>query len=343
MAGGVGSRFWPASRENKPKQYLDILGMGKSLIQMTYDRAIRIVPKENILIATNEKYRAITKAHLPALQDDQILCEPSRNNTAPCIAYAALKLNQKDPDSIFAVLPSDHVILKEDHYVQLMNQAFTFASKNDSLVTLGIKPTRPDTGYGYIESIHGDSPLKVKSFKEKPNLQVAQEYLSSGNYLWNAGMFIWSTKSILSAFEHYANQITNKLSEDINKYNTTDEQEYINRVYPETDSISIDYAILEPASNVYTIPADIGWSDLGTWNSLHVYLDKDDDGNVLHGDINGINLNNNLIRIPKGKLSVIKGLENYIIIDDDDVLLIYPKNDEQEIKAVRNGIAEIFK
>ncbi len=343
MAGGVGSRFWPASREARPKQFLDILGVGKSLIQMTYERALRLVPKENILIATNEQYRALTKEHLPDLGNDQILCEPSRNNTAPCIAYAALKLNQKDANAVFAVLPSDHVILKEDYYTELMQQAFKFAGENDALVTLGITPVRPDTGYGYIETKGTSNPLHVKAFKEKPNKQTAESYLTSGNYLWNAGMFIWSTKSILSAFNKYNQEMTDTLSKDMVCYNSKKEQEYINEVYPLTKSISIDYAILEPADNVYTIPADIGWSDIGTWNSLHAYLDKDAQGNVLHGKVNEIDLNNNLIRIPKGKLSVIKGLENYIVIDDEDVLLIYPKSDEQEIKAVRNNVDNKFK
>jgi len=343
MAGGVGSRFWPASRENKPKQFLDILGTGKSLIQMTYDRAVRLVPKENILIATNERYRTLTKEHLPALSDNQILCEPSRNNTAPCIAYAALKLNTLNPNSTFAVLPSDHVILKEDHYVELMQQAFSFSSKNEALVTLGITPTRPDTGYGYIETEGDDSPLKVKAFKEKPDLETAKTYLESGKYLWNAGMFIWSTKSILSAFDKYAKEVTEVLSENVAKYNTENEQEYINTVYPNTKSISIDYAILEPADNVYTIPADIGWSDLGTWNSLHAYLDKDEQGNVLQGNIEGIELRTNFVRIPENKKAVIKGINNFIVIDDGDVLLIYPKEHEQEIKSVRNGLAEEYK
>lgn len=343
MAGGVGSRFWPASRENRPKQFLDILGIGKSLIQMTYDRATRLVPKENILIATNEKYKALTKEHLPELQDHQILCEPSRNNTAPCIAYAALKLNQISPDSTFAVLPSDHVILKEDHYVDLMSQAFSFADKNNALVTLGITPTRPDTGYGYIETSGDDIPLTVIAFKEKPDIDTANEYLKSGGYLWNAGMFVWSTKSILKSFELYAAEIISVLSADLSKYNTSEEQKYINDTYPNTKSISIDYAILEPANNVFTIPADIGWSDLGTWNSLHDYLDKDNTGSVVQGNIKHIDGSNNLIRLPKNKIGVVKGLENYIIIDDDDVLLIYPKDKEQEIKAVRNNIADEYK
>lgn len=343
MAGGVGSRFWPASREDRPKQFLDILGTGKSLIQMTYDRAVRLVPKENIFIATNERYRGLTQEHLPELNADQILCEPSRNNTAPCIAYAALKFNLKNENSVFAVLPSDHVILKEDNYIKLMQQAFEYASNNDALVTLGITPTRPDTGYGYIETEGNESILKVKAFKEKPDTNTAQNYLSSGNYLWNAGMFIWSSKSILHAFKKHADDITEILFTDRSKYNTPEEQEYINSAYPNTRSISIDYAILESADNVYTIPADIGWSDLGTWSSLHAYLDKDGNQNALQGNINDIDLKNNLIRIPKDKLAVIKGLENYIIIDDEDVLLIYPKEMEQEIKEVRNNTDIKFK
>ncbi|MBT8218426.1 MAG: mannose-1-phosphate guanylyltransferase [Saprospiraceae bacterium] len=344
MAGGVGSRFWPASRESKPKQFLDILGVGKSLIRLTYERAIRFSKKEHILIATNEQYRNLVKEHLPELEEDQILCEPSRNNTAPCIAYAALKLYQKDPDSLFAVLPSDHVILKEDNYVHLMNQAFDHVADHDALLTLGITPSRPDTGYGYIEAeIQDQIPYKVKDFKEKPELQTAETYLNSGNYLWNAGMFIWSTSSILKAFDKHAPDIKQTLSQDLTCFNTANEQSYIDKTYPKTKSISIDYAILEPAKNVYTIPADIGWSDLGTWNSLHAYLANDENGNVIQGHVVTSDINDNFVRIPKNKIAVIKGLNNYIVVDEGNALLIYPKNDEQEIKSVRNKLQDKFK
>jgi len=343
MAGGVGSRFWPASREARPKQFLDILGIGQSLIQMTFDRAKKLVPVENILIATNEKYKSLTQEHLPEVLENNILLEPSRNNTAPCIAYATLKIQSLNKDGVFAVLPSDHVILKELEFVSKMNDAFDFAEKEEALLTLGLNPTRPDTGYGYIE-IEGTKSTgvnKVSQFKEKPDLETAKSYLSSGNYLWNAGIFIWSVNAVINAFNKNAPQIINTLSKDLDKYNTPGEQSYINSEYPKTESISVDYALMERSENVYTIPAEIGWSDLGTWNSLHAYLDKDDTGNVLQGDFLSLeNTDNCLIRLPKDKKAVIKGLKDMILIVEDDVLLLYPKEDEQEIKSVRNKITD---
>lgn len=342
MAGGVGSRFWPASRESLPKQFLDILGVGKSLIQLTYDRALQLVPKENILIATNKRYKGLVNEHLPEITDNQILLEPSRNNTAPCIAYLALKIANQNPDATFAVWPSDHVILKEAEFNTKMNLAFSYAAKGEALVTLGIQPTRPDTGYGYIEVNHKDGVQaieKVVQFKEKPDLETAQAYLDAGNYFWNAGIFIWSVKAVKEAFQNNAPSILEVLSEDISKYNTAEEQEYIDRVYPNTEKISVDYALLERSKNVYTIPADIGWSDLGTWNSLHAYLEKDKNDNVMQGVIlSAVDCEDNFIRLPRTKKAVIKGLKNMIVIDEGDVLLIYPKDEEQEIKSVRGSI-----
>ncbi|MFK7776451.1 MAG: mannose-1-phosphate guanylyltransferase [Saprospiraceae bacterium] len=342
MAGGVGSRFWPASRESLPKQFLDILGVGKSLIQLTYDRALQLVPKENILIATNKRYKELVNEHLPDISDNQILLEPSRNNTAPCIAYLALKIANQNPDSTFAVWPSDHVILKEMEFNKKMNLAFSYAEKGEALVTLGIQPTRPDTGYGYIEVNHKDGAQaieKVVQFKEKPDLETAQSYLDAGNYFWNAGIFIWSVKAVTAAFQNNAPSILKVLGEDVSKYNTAEEQEYIDRVYPNTEKISVDYALLERSKNVYTIPADIGWSDLGTWNSLHAYLEKDKKENVMQGIIlSAVDCEDNFVRLPRAKKAVIKGLKNMIVIDEGDVLLIYPKDQEQEIKSVRNDL-----
>ncbi len=342
MAGGVGSRFWPASRESLPKQFLDILGVGKSLIQLTYDRALQLVPKENILIATNKRYKGLVNEHLPEITDNQILLEPSRNNTAPCIAYLALKIANQNPAATFAVWPSDHVILKEAEFNTKMNLAFSYAEKGESLVTLGIQPTRPDTGYGYIEVNHKDGAQaieKVVQFKEKPDLETAQSYLDAGNYFWNAGIFIWSVKAVKEAFKNNAPAILDVLGEDVSKYNTAEEQAYIDRVYPNTEKISVDYALLERSKNVYTIPADIGWSDLGTWNSLHAYLEKDKQDNVMQGIIlSAVDCEDNFVRLPRTKKAVIKGLKNMIVIDEGDVLLIYPKDQEQEIKAVRNDL-----
>jgi mannose-1-phosphate guanylyltransferase len=338
MAGGVGSRFWPASTEETPKQFLDILGVGKSLIRLTFERFLNLVPAERILIVTNKKYRKITKEHLPELPDENILCEPSRNNTGPCVAYTALRLQAVNPDAIFVTAPSDHVILKEQEFLNRIKEAFSFVEENDAIVTLGIQPSRPDTGYGYIqmnENGQTEGPKSVSAFKEKPSLETAKEYLADGGYLWNAGIFIWKAKELLVSFDKNEPEITKVLKEDISQYNTSNEQEYIDRVYPNTPSISVDYAILERAENVYTIPADIGWSDLGTWNSLHAYLDKDDNDTVsLGAQTHLIDTSNSIVRTDSDKIVVIKGLDNYIVVDEPGALLIYPKSDEQEIKKV---------
>ena len=340
MAGGVGSRFWPASREDKPKQFLDITGSGQSLLQMTVERFKKIVPVENIFIVTNKKYKDLVKEQLPELTDNQIIGEPSRNNTAPCVAYTALKLASLDPNANMVVAPSDHLILKEDAFLKQIQKALDFASKNDALLTLGIKPTRPDTGYGYIHFDEGKNGINpVKSFKEKPDLAKAKEYVDSGDYLWNAGIFIWSVKSVLKAFENHANEIHKILSSSMDVYNTPDEQAFIDDMYPTTPRISIDYAIMEKANNVFTLPSDIGWSDLGTWGSLHAESVKDENNNaILAEKVVLSETRNSMIRLPKGKLAVIKGLDDYIVIDEGDVLLIYPKSEEQEIKKVRKEI-----
>lgn len=343
MAGGVGSRFWPSSRESLPKQFLDILGVGKSLIQLTCERFQKMVPAENILVLTNKAYVGLVKEHLPQLPIENILAEPSRNNTAPCNALLALKIYQKNPDATLVIAPSDHVILLEDAFLKNISKAVSFVSSNKSLATLGITPTRPDTGYGYIQMSEekNDGTFKVKEFKEKPNLETAKKYLASGNYLWNAGIFIWTASEIISSFQKNAAQIIEVLSEDLTQLNTANEQAYIDRVYPNTESISIDYAILERADNVFTIPSDIGWSDLGTWNSLHAYLDKDDNGNVSLGEAVTLEeVNNCLVKSNQKKLIVVRGLENYIVIDEEDILLIYPKEKEQEIKSLKNNITD---
>ncbi len=345
MAGGVGSRFWPASREEMPKQFLDITGSGQSLLQMTVERFKKIIPESNIFIVTNKKYVPLVKEQLPTLADNQIIGEPSRNNTAPCVAYTALKLAALDPDANMVVAPSDHLIRKEDAFLSQIQKALNFAASNDALLTLGIQPTRPDTGYGYIhfDKQGVDGIHKVKAFKEKPDLATAEAYLASGEYLWNAGIFIWNVKSILKAFRQYAGDIYDILSQDTGAYNSPREQEFIDRYYPTTPSISIDYAIMENADNVYTLPSDIGWSDLGTWASLHTESAKDEHGNAVLADpIELVDSHNNMIRLPKGKLAVIKGLEDFIVIDEGDVLLIYPKSREQEIKQVRQQIHEKY-
>ncbi|MEZ4921076.1 MAG: mannose-1-phosphate guanylyltransferase [Saprospiraceae bacterium] len=345
MAGGVGSRFWPGSREARPKQFLDMLGVGKSLIRLTFERFLNLCPASNIYIVTNAAYKDLILDQLPEITEDQVLCEPSRNNTAPCIAYTALKLAAADPDANMIVAPSDHVILKESVFLDKIRLALDFASKNDALLTLGIEASRPDTGYGYIqyESIDGSEVCRVKRFAEKPALDQAEAYLASGDYVWNAGIFIWNVQSVLSAYKQYASEIYDILAAGNAVYNTGEEQAFIDSHYPTTPSISVDFAIMENAQNVYTIPAEFGWSDLGTWASLHHECPKDNAGNVVQSETALIqNTSNCLIRVPKGKLVVLDGLDDYMVIDEGDVLLIYPKSREQEIKQVRGAVEKQF-
>ncbi len=343
MAGGVGSRFWPASRESRPKQFLDIMGVGKSLIQLTYERFLNLCPKENIFIVTNGMYKALVKEHLPDLTDNQILCEPSRNNTAPCIAYAALKLHNLDPDANMVIAPSDHIILQEKNFIDTLNQALSFSEKNNALVTLGIRPSHPNTGYGYInfEANDQDGVHKVVRFTEKPPLEKAEAFLASGDYLWNAGIFIWKTSSILNAFQQHATGILKILNASPDCFNTPNEQAFIDENYPKTERISIDYAIMEKANNVFTIPSDFGWSDLGTWASLHNESEKNEKGNVIHCKYALTeDVTNSIIRATNGKLVIAKGLHNFMVIDEGDVLLIYPKDNEQEIKGITQNIKD---
>jgi mannose-1-phosphate guanylyltransferase len=348
MAGGVGSRFWPGSREAKPKQFLDMMGVGKSLLRLTFERFLPLCPASNIFVVTNAAYKDLVKEQIPELTDNQILCEPSRNNTAPCVAYTAFKLEQLNPNATFIIAPSDHIILKEAAFLEKIGTAVDFAAKNDALVTLGIEPSRPDTGYGYIQFEQenmGNGVHKVRRFAEKPNMADAKAFVDSGEYLWNAGIFIWNVKSILSAFEQLSPKIHEILAEGKNTYNTPSEQSFIDQYYPTTPSISVDFAIMEKASNVFTIPAEFGWSDLGTWASLFAECEKDDNGNVVQaGKTLLMGASNNLIRSAnKDKLLVIKDLDDYIIVDEDDVLMIYPKSREQEIKQVTAAVKEEFK
>ena len=274
MAGGIGSRFWPASSDETPKQFLDIIGTGKSLLRTTFERFNEVYKADKILVLTNQRYKAQVKEHIPEIPEQNILLEPSRNNTAPCIAYAALKIHNQNPNATFCVAPADHIILKENTFLSKLGLAFDFAEMNDAIITMGIMPTRPDTGYGYIE-VNRDEVgdiIKVTSFKEKPDMKTASDYLSSGNYFWNAGIFIWHTKTIIESFEKNEPDIIKILNQQPEKFNTEDEQAYIDEVYPSCPKISVDYAILEREDRVYTVPADIGWSDLGTWNSLYSFL-----------------------------------------------------------------------
>ncbi len=342
MAGGIGSRFWPCSREARPKQFLDIFGVGKSLLRLTFDRFTNLCPPENIFIVTNARYKDLVKEHLPEITDNQILCEPSRNDTAPCIAYTAFKLHALDPNANFVVAPSDHVILNETEFLRVIRQGLDFVAKNDALMTLGIEPTNPNTGYGYINyNKNGDNGIhKVIRFMEKPNLETAKQFLASGDYVWNGGIFLWNVKSILKAFETYQPEIYNIFNNISDCFNTEKEQEMINEHYPNSPKISVDYAIMENAKNIYTIPADFNWSDLGTWNALYDKMEKDENKNVVYSkSVMAHDVENCLIYSPDEKLVVVKDLKDYVIVDEKDALLIYPRAKEQEIKAITKAVA----
>ncbi len=334
MAGGIGSRFWPMSTSSNPKQFHDVLGIGKTLLQLTVERYLPICKEENILIVTNERYKSLVQEQLPNFNEDQILLEPSRKNTAPCIAYACYKIHSKNKEANVIVAPSDHLILKEVEFQKTIEKALANTAKNNCLMTIGIKPSRPDTGYGYIQFEQGDTEIrKVKTFTEKPSLDIAQRFLESGDFYWNSGMFIWSSKSIIAAFETLLPEI-GKLFSDLNDcYYTSKEIEEINKIYPICKNISIDYGIMEKASNVEVILADLGWSDLGTWGSLYTHIDKDENKNAIVGtNVLTYDANDNMVLVPDNKLVVIQGLNDYIVVESNDTLLICKKRDEQKIK-----------
>jgi mannose-1-phosphate guanylyltransferase len=345
MAGGIGARFWPMSRTEHPKQFIDILGTGKTLITQTFERFLRVCPKENIYIVTNEAYRSLIKQQIQGIADGQIICEPSRRNTAPCIAYAAYKLLKINPDANIVVSPSDHIILKEDVFTEIILSGLKATKERDWLVTLGIKPTRPDTGYGYIqfneENIYPDDERmkKVKTFTEKPNLETALTFLMSGDFFWNAGIFIWSLKSILNAFDKYLPEVDVIFKEGIDKYNTPEEKAFIESAYQSCKSISIDYGIMEKAENVYMLCSDFGWSDLGTWGSLYDNRQKDDNGNAVVGkNVMMYDSRNCIVNMPKDKLVLLHGLQDYIVVEADNILLICRKSEEQQIRNFVNDI-----
>ncbi len=340
MAGGIGSRFWPMSRTQQPKQFLDILGTGETLIQQTYNRLKRICPEENIYIVTNEIYKELTFSQLPNLNEDQVICEPSRRNTAPCIAYANYKIASKNPNANIVVAPADHLILKEDEFVRVVKQALEYTANNDALFTLGITPTRPDTGYGYIQFEDIDEDIKqVKTFTEKPNLELANQFIASGDFCWNSGMFVWSLNSIQKAFETLLPTINEAFAAGIGKYNTPEEHLFIKEAYATCKNISIDYGIMEKSKNVFVISADIGWSDLGTWGSIYTHLPLDEAENAVVGkNVMLYESKGNIINVPQDKLVVLQGLENYIVVESDDILLVCKKEDEQNIKQFVSDI-----
>lgn len=380
MAGGVGSRFWPMSTEEKPKQFLDVLGIGKSLLQQTVARFQTIAPAENILIVTSAKYKQLVKEQCPELLESNILLEPCMRNTAPCIAYAAYKIKALNPDANIVVAPSDHLITNEAEFIRIIEYGLDFTANNDALLTLGIQPHRPETGYGYIqaspsinneqliinnkEGVHigsegqsyetmpnaestdngqltTDNPLQVAAFKEKPNLETAKEYLAAGNYFWNSGIFLWSLKSILSAFESFVPEVADIFQKGEEFYNTDKEQAFIDEMFPTCTNISIDYAVMEKANNIFVQPADFGWSDLGTWGSLWEKRERNEAGNTVVGEkVHLFEADNCIVNMPKDKKVVIQGLQDYIVVEDNDVLLICKKEEEQRIKEFRAAVIE---
>lgn len=345
MAGGVGARFWPMSTTAHPKQFIDILGTGETLIQQTFRRMQRVCPAENIYVVTSEEYRTLVKEQLPLLTDAQILGEPSRKNTAPCIAYANHKILNINPNARIVVAPSDHIILKEEVFEKVLTEALQAASENDWLLTIGIKPNRPDTGYGYIQYSEVNTQYsnteirKVKTFTEKPILELAQKFLESGDFLWNAGIFIWSLASIQKAFERYLPEVKNLFAQGQTTYDSPDENAFIQKVYNQCPSISIDYGVMEKAENVYVYGADLGWSDLGTWGSLFENKTKNEENNAIVGkNVMTYDSKNCIINVPDKKLVVVQGLDNYIVAAKDNALLICRKEDEQKIRNIVNDI-----
>ena len=342
MAGGIGSRFWPMSRTKFPKQFLDILGTGRTLIQQTYDRYNKVVDAENIFVITSEEYIPIVKQQLPDLPPENILGEPFRKNTAPCIAYISFKLLQKDPEACMVVAPSDNLVLDNEEFVKIVDKGFDFVCHINSFVTLGMKPTYPNTGYGYIqhESLEAaPGVFKVKTFTEKPNLELAQTFIESGDFLWNAGIFIWKVKNVLSAFEKFLPEMYEVFAAEKEKFNTPEEKAAIEHIYPMCTNISIDFGIMEKADNVYVIPASFGWSDLGTWNSAWDSMEKDEQENAVAGKhVLLMDANRCVVHVPNKKLVVLQGLDDYIVADTEDVLLVCKKEKEQDIKEF---VAEI--
>lgn len=338
MAGGIGSRFWPMSTSKMPKQFLDVLGNGETLLQQTFRRLSRICPTSQILIVTNTHYKDICKNQLVYLEEENILCEPARRNTAPCIAYASFKIQSKNPNANIIVAPSDHIITNEDEFTRISNECLQVSSKNNCLITLGIKPNRAETGYGYIQYSNEISDLnlslkKVITFTEKPDVKIANQFLESGDFLWNSGMFIWSVNSIISSLKTLLPEIYGLFSEGIDLYNTKNEKYFINKVFPSCKNISIDYGIMEKSKNVFVYPSDFGWSDLGTWCSLSSHVSSDNNHNTLLSKrILLYNSKNNIVRIPNEKAAIIQGLEGYIIVDTKEALLICKKEEEQTIK-----------
>ena len=335
MAGGVGSRFWPISRHDRPKQFLDVLGTGKSFLRTTFERFANIIPVENVFVATNTAYRDMVLAEIPELKPENVLCEPLGRNTAPCIAYAAMRIRSINPDAVMVATPSDHLILNEIHFCEVIQQCLDFVAGEDSLLTIGLQPTRPETGYGYIQvNKHKASGKfnKAKTFTEKPNAELAKIFVDSGEYYWNSGIFVWRVPTILAAFEKLQPEIYGPLDSIREFYGTPAEQEHIDVVYPECKGISVDYGIMERYDNVWVRCSDLGWSDVGTWGSIYEYSAKDEHGNTFSTNTFTFDTEGCVIRTPDDKVVVLEGLKDYIVVDTPDVLMVCPKKAEQNIK-----------
>ena len=338
MAVGLGARFWRFSRNERPKQFIDFFGTGRSLIQMTYDRFRSVVPASNILIVSNVIYKNLILEQLPEIHPEQVLLEPARRNTAPCIAYAVQRIKAQTNKANIIVAPSDHLILKEDRFIETIKGGLDFVEKNDSLLTLGIKPSRPETGYGYIQVGEGtENPRRVKTFTEKPNVELAQVFFETGEFFWNSGIFLWNLQTIDNAFNVYLPEVATKFNAGVGLYNTDKEQEFIDEIYASCPNISIDYGIMEKAESVFVLCSEFGWSDLGTWGSLYDLSDKDENQNVaLKCDAIMYDSKDNIVALPKDKLAVIQDLNGYIVAESDNVLLICKKSDEQRIRQFVN-------
>ena len=342
MAGGIGSRFWPLSKDNYPKQFLDILGTGKSFIRSTYERFSPVIPDENFLVVTNKAYKHLVLEHLPMLRPDQVLCEPARRNTAPCIAYAAYHIQSRCSDANIVVTPADHLVTNETEFQRIIRLGFDFLAKQpNALMTIGIKPSRPETGYGYIQVPKQDllpEVVKVEMFKDKPDYDTAVKFVAEGNYFWNSGIFLWTLDGIMKAFKQYLPEMVEVFEKGIYNFGTPEEQDFINDHFVDCPNISIDYGVMEKSPNTYTIPADFGWSDIGTWGSLFTHAKKDDDGNAKRGKVVSVDNKNTIINIEEGTEAVVEGLEDYLVAYRDHSLLVCRLHDEQQIKVWIEGL-----
>ena len=347
MAGGIGSRFWPLSKDNYPKQFLDILGTGKSFIRSTYERFSPVIPDENFLVVTNKAYKQLVLEHLPMLHPDQVLCEPARRNTAPCIAYAAYHIQSRCKETNIVVTPADHLVTNEVEFQRNIRLGFDFLAKNqNALMTIGIKPSRPETGYGYIQcgsrrdevGSRNEEVVKVEMFKEKPDYETAVKFVSEGNYLWNSGIFLWTLDGIMQAFKQYLPEMVEVFEKGNNDFGTANEQAFIDAHFIESPNISIDYGVMEKSPNTFTIPADFGWSDIGTWGSLFTHAKKDENGNAKRGKVVSVDNKNTIINIEEGFEAVVEGLEDYLVAYRDHSLLVCRLKDEQQIKVWIEGL-----